>query len=1494
MQKYTTLLVLLFLCLNQFTNAQIFEWARSMGGADLQEGHAIAVDDDKNVYTTGYFRGTTDFDPGAGVFNLTSAGNNDVFISKLDASGNFVWAKQFGGIGFDECYSIQIDPNGNIYTIGRFEGTADFDPGAGVFNLTSAGSFDVFISKLDASGSFVWAKQYAGSSAAEGFRISVDAIGSVYATGRFQGTVDFDPGPGVTSLSSAGVFDAFITKLDSFGDFVWAKRLGGANSEEGYSIALDNSGNILTTGVFDGTVDFDPGAGVFNLSSIGFSDIFILKLDSFGDFIWAKTMGGAGIDIARSIAIDNNGNILTTGSFTNTADFDPGPGVSNLSSSGNYDVFISKLDSFGNFIWANKIGGTAAIHGFSIAADPSGNVYTTGDFNGSVGAGSFGYSSNGLSDIFISRLDATGNFDWLQRIGGGSTDKGYAIAVDEDLSVYTTGYFRLGADFNPGSGTFNLSSAGAEDIFVHKMSQCINTASTDNQIACYEYTWPLNFVTYYASTNTPTVTLVNAAGCDSVVTLNLTILSQPVPTGDASQSFCNSATVADLSATGIGIQWYATNLFGATPLSPETVLSNGATYYASQTGTNCEGALLAVTVTINTTAAPTGSAGQEFCDNATVGDLSATGTNIQWYNVATGGTALSAGTALTNGATYYASQTVNGCESTSRLAVMVTITSTTAPTGSTAQTVCSGATIANLSVTGTNILWYSAATGGSPLAIGTTLVDGTTYYASQTVNGCESVTRLAVNVVFGIPAAPTGTASQTFCNSATIAELSATGTAIQWYAASTGGTALSAGSALMNGTTYYASQTSGGCESTDRLAVTVTINAPAAPTGTATQEFCNAATVADLTATGSGIQWYATPSGGTALSSGTALSNGTYYASQTISGCESINRLAVTVTINAPAAPTGTVSQTFCGPATLADIIVTGSGIQWYAAASGGTALSAGTALVSGNTYYASQTVSGCESINRLAVSVAVNPIPAAPTGTASQTFCNSATIADLSATGTTIQWYATASGGTALSAGTALVNGSTYYASQTASGCESTDRFAVTVTINAPAAPTGTATQEFCNAATVADLTATGSGIQWYTSPSGGTALASGTALSNATFYASQTVSGCESINRLAVTVTINTPAAPTGAANQAFCGSATLDDLSVSGTNITWYDAPSAGNVLAGSTAAADGSTYYASQTISGCESVNRLSVTVTINATPAAPTATATQEFCNGATVVDLTATGSGIQWYTSATGGTALSAGTALTTGSYFASQTVNGCESTDRVEVGVTIITPATPTGDAAQNFCSASTVADLTATGMAIQWYTQAAGGTALAAGTALSNGTYYASQTINGCESQRLEVTVTVTVLNNTVTENGLTLTANQTGAAYTWVDCNNGNQPIPGATAQSYTATANGSYAVIVEQNGCSVTSNCVAITTVGLDDLKAGLFRVYPNPTSTVIHIELEKATGIRLMDVTGKLILEENGATVYTIDVTHLTTGLYIIETAEGAKAKFVKQ
>ncbi|MFZ4123907.1 MAG: SBBP repeat-containing protein [Candidatus Planktophila sp.] len=447
-------------------------------GGDL--GRSIAVDSGGNIYTTGHFRGTVDFDPGTGTSNLTSVGFADVFVSKLNSTGDLLWAKGFGGTsGGDFGHSIAVDSGGNIYTTGHFRGTVDFDPGAGTSNLTSAGATDVFVSKLDSAGDLIWAKSFGGGVGNLAYSIAVDGSGNIYTTGYFRGTADFDPGEGTFNLTNAGSGDAFVSKLNSAGDFLWAKRFGGTQSDRAYSIAVDSSGNVYTTGYFQATVDFDPGAGTSNLTSAGATDAFVSKLDSAGDFLWAKRFGGTQSERAYSIAVDGSGNVYTTGYFSGTVDFDPGAGTSNLTSVGQGDAFVSKLDSAGDLIWAKSFGGTESDLGLSIAVDGSGNVYTTGYFRRTVdfdpGAGTSNLTSVGSDDVFVSKLDSTGNLLWAKSFGGTSFDFPFeddfnSIAVDGSGNVYTTGYFQGTVDFDPGEGTSNLTSAGYTDVFVLKLT----------------------------------------------------------------------------------------------------------------------------------------------------------------------------------------------------------------------------------------------------------------------------------------------------------------------------------------------------------------------------------------------------------------------------------------------------------------------------------------------------------------------------------------------------------------------------------------------------------------------------------------------------------------------------------------------------------------------------------------------------------------------------------------------------------------------------------------------------------------------------------------------------------------------------------------------------------------------------------------------------------------------------------------------------------------
>lgn len=197
----------------QSVYAQSFSWAKQFGPPLSDWGKSIAADAEGNVYITGYFYGTVDFNPGAGIFNLTSKGSGDVFITKLDASGNFIWAKQLGGTGIDYGFSIVADDFSNVYITGIFSDSIEFNPGTGTCILTSSGLNDTYILKIDSSGNLDWAKRIGGTSFVWGFSISIDLFRNVYITGAFSDTADFDPGIGICNLISQGLYDVFVHKM---------------------------------------------------------------------------------------------------------------------------------------------------------------------------------------------------------------------------------------------------------------------------------------------------------------------------------------------------------------------------------------------------------------------------------------------------------------------------------------------------------------------------------------------------------------------------------------------------------------------------------------------------------------------------------------------------------------------------------------------------------------------------------------------------------------------------------------------------------------------------------------------------------------------------------------------------------------------------------------------------------------------------------------------------------------------------------------------------------------------------------------------------------------------------------------------------------------------------------------------------------------------------------------------------------------------------------
>ncbi|HOY48024.1 MAG TPA: SBBP repeat-containing protein [Flavobacteriales bacterium] len=534
--KYTFLLLAIF-SLSISVTSQTFQWAAQYGATLNSDGKAIATDSDGNVYTTGSFLGTADLNPGSGTFNLTSAGR-DIFISKLDPTGNFIWAKKLGGSSIDDVYAIALDDAGNVYTTGTFSGTADFDPGTGTFNLTGgAQNYGVFISKLDPSGNFVWAKKIELTDGGNSFEntpssIKVDAIGNVLIIGNFNIPADFDPDEGVflldPDITTSAISDIFILKLDASGNFVWAKQMGGTSFDYGNSISTDADGNVYTTGYFNATADFDPGVATFNFTSVS-NDIFISKLDAAGNFVWAKQISGPGADRGTELTIDESGNCYVAGFFSGVTDFDPGIEVVNLTSAGLYDVFILKLDSSGDFLWAKNIGGAGYDEVYALAIDDSNNVYTTGIFNYSAdfnpGSGVFNLTSADVEDIFISKLDSSGNFIGAKRIGGPDSQKANSLVLDNTGKICLTGYFLGGGtDFDPDEGEFIFTSNVNRTAFTLKLndfsSSCSSSSNSIFQSSCGTYLFNNQLLT---ESGTYTDTLVNGAGCDSILTLNLTI-----------------------------------------------------------------------------------------------------------------------------------------------------------------------------------------------------------------------------------------------------------------------------------------------------------------------------------------------------------------------------------------------------------------------------------------------------------------------------------------------------------------------------------------------------------------------------------------------------------------------------------------------------------------------------------------------------------------------------------------------------------------------------------------------------------------------------------------------------------------------------------------------------------------------------------------------------------------------------------------------------------
>lgn len=510
-----------------------FQWAKQIAGISDEAGYTLATDPVGNVYTSGIFKGTVDFDPGFGSFYMTSYGVNDIFITKFDPNGNFIWAKQIGGASDDYVNSICLDLSGNIYLTGFFFGTCDFDPSTNTSTLTAVNFNDMYVLKLDSFGNFVFVKQVSSNFFIYGNSILVDNSGDIYAAGYFYGTADFDPDVPVYNLS-ANNGDAFILKLNALGAFVFVKQIVGntmSSTNICTNISFDKSNNILLTGHFQGNIDADPGISTTTLTSNGNYDVFTIKLNSTGNFIWGLSFGGVLFsDYGNGITTDNMNNIYLTGSFQNTTDFDPSVGVFTMTPQGSDDVFIAKYDSTGKFIWCKQIGDINQDIGCKITIDNTKNIYTAGYFSNTPdfdpGISTYSIASSGVEDAFILKLDSLGNFIWARKVGSTGSDYAYDLKLDNSMNVFTTGSFNGTANFDPGLSSYSLTTKGISDAFTCKFGTCsppaspINTTSFLNQTICSG-----NSATLSATSLTGTINWYSSTSSNVVNTGTLFITS---------------------------------------------------------------------------------------------------------------------------------------------------------------------------------------------------------------------------------------------------------------------------------------------------------------------------------------------------------------------------------------------------------------------------------------------------------------------------------------------------------------------------------------------------------------------------------------------------------------------------------------------------------------------------------------------------------------------------------------------------------------------------------------------------------------------------------------------------------------------------------------------------------------------------------------------------------------------------------------------------------
>ena len=437
----------------------VYQWVKSVGGNSHDVGIDIIADDMGNTYVLGAVRGTVDMDPGAGTFMVTTdTTRGKLFLSKFDASGNFLWTGLWDKGLYNNAYSLDFFPNGDIAITGYYDFQVDMDPGPGVFMLNAGGSLKYFLLRLSPAGNFVWVKEFAGVYNTPLCYSQIDSTGNCYIAGFFSNTYDFDPGPGTFSMTAVSR-DIFIMKLDNSGNFMWAKKTTGTINNWVNDVALSPLNEMIIIGSFSGTTDFDPGPATFSITAgttISGEDFYVAKYSSSGIFMWVDHFDANSV-FSRPVGVetDSNGRIYVAGQSSVNTDLDPDTASTYMPST---TRFLLKLNPDGSLNDVTELGNKMYISNLEI--DSWQHVYLTGSYvdtlDADPGAGVYNLVTDSAGfGSFILALDSASNMIWADGLGGhahlgAQQNSGTSIYADAQGTVYFTGrYEDHQLDFGP-------------------------------------------------------------------------------------------------------------------------------------------------------------------------------------------------------------------------------------------------------------------------------------------------------------------------------------------------------------------------------------------------------------------------------------------------------------------------------------------------------------------------------------------------------------------------------------------------------------------------------------------------------------------------------------------------------------------------------------------------------------------------------------------------------------------------------------------------------------------------------------------------------------------------------------------------------------------------------------------------------------------------------------------------------------------------------------